>query len=86
MFSVIESHYSRLHLLERFSRKSDEIVSELRNSIISSLEASLPIATIVSVIKGTIDRNRQIFGHNHWEGILQQKLIESADFIDMCTP
>ena len=85
LFSILESHYSRLHLLERFSRKSDDTVSELRNSIMSSLESSLPITSIVSIIKRTIDRNRKIYGHNHWEGILQQKLVESADFIIMCS-
>lgn len=81
LFSLIESHYKRLHLLQRFSDNGDKVISPLRNQIKPYLKL-LDIKEVISMSVETSNLNRQVFGFNYWESILQLSLINNTDFIN----
>ncbi|WP_395053026.1 hypothetical protein [Flavobacterium sp.] len=81
LFSLIESHYKKLHLLERFSDNGDKVISPLINQIIPHLK-QLDLNTIKENTIETSNLNRKVFGFNYWESILQLNLIENEDFIN----
>lgn len=80
LFTLLESHYNKLHLLERFSRNCDKVITPLQNKIKPYLEL-LPIEEIVLLTIQTANLNRSVFGMNYWESILELALIENEDFI-----
>lgn len=81
LFSLIESHYKRLHLLQRFSDNGDKVISPLRNQITPYLKL-LDINEIKSMSVETSNLNRGVFGFNYWESILELNLINNTDFIN----
>lgn len=82
LFNLIKSHYDNLHLLERFSRNSDKVITPLQNKIKPYLEF-LPIEDIISLTIETANLNRGVFGMNYWESILELSLINNADFLNL---
>ncbi|KQS93144.1 hypothetical protein [Chryseobacterium sp. Leaf394] len=81
LFSLIESHYERLHLLKRFSDNGDKVISPLRNQIKPYLKL-LDLNEIKSMSIETSNLNRTVFGFNYWESILELSLINNSDFIN----
>lgn len=81
LFSLIKSHYERLHLLKRFSDNGDKVISPLRNKIKPYLKL-LDINEIKSTSIETSNLNRTVFGFNYWESILELSLINNKDFIN----
>ncbi|OCB73176.1 hypothetical protein B0A79_15350 [Flavobacterium piscis] len=80
LFNIIQSHYNKLHLLERFSRNSDKVITPLQNKI----RPFINIISIEEIIKMAIQSanlNRNIFGMNYWESILELALINNDDFL-----
>lgn len=80
LFNIIKSHYNKLHLLERFSRNSDKVITPLQNKI----RPFINIISIEEIIEMTIQSanlNRNIFGMNYWESILELALINNDDFL-----
>ncbi|PVV55654.1 hypothetical protein, partial [Chryseobacterium sp. HMWF035] len=82
-FDVIESHYSRLYLLSRFSNNCNDIISELKNTIRASIEEGVTLSTIVKIIKRKCDKDRAHLGVNHWKIVLTEKLIEEPRFFKL---
>lgn len=80
LFSLIESHYSKLRLLQRFADNSDKVITPLQNQIKPYLKL-LDIDEIKTMSIQTSNLNRKIFGFNYWESILELNLIDNADFI-----
>jgi len=79
LFRLIQSHYNRLHLLERFSDNCEDGIIELINSI-SAIKNKLSREEIreVTISKARMDLNK--FGHNYWKAITDIALINSDDF------
>jgi hypothetical protein len=82
-YSIIESHYSKLDLLNRFSNNCNDTVSELKNTIKSSLEEGIPLNTIINVIKRKCIKDRDHLGMNHWKIILTEKLVAEPKFFKL---
>ncbi|MFH6966360.1 hypothetical protein [Flavobacterium sp. FlaQc-28] len=80
LFTLIESHYSKLHLLERFSRNSDKVITPLQNKIRPYIHL-LPMEKIIEMAIQTANLNRNVFGMNYWESILELALINNENFI-----
>lgn len=79
-FSVIENHYNKLHLFERFKLKSIEYLSELESKI-SAFRRRLSVEDIILDLTTAIDEEKDAYGHNHWKCILESTLINSHLFM-----
>ena len=81
LFSLIDSHYRRLHLQSRFSKNCEGIITELINSILAC-KNHLSKENIRSVVLDKASRDLNKFGHNYWKAITAIALIESDDFFE----
>ena len=80
LFALIERHYTRLKLLKRFSDNNDLVVPTLQNKI-STYIGKLPLQDIVDTTIEQIQLNRDLFGYNYWQSILELELINNQIFI-----
>ncbi|MDO3424038.1 HNH endonuclease [Chryseobacterium sp. APV1] len=83
LFNVIKSHYSKLHLLDRFSDNCDDTISELKNTCKSGLEEGLTLDKIISIVQKKCVKDREHLGVNHWKIILTEKLITEPKFFKL---
>ncbi|WP_158729401.1 HNH endonuclease [Flavobacterium sp. I-STPA6A] len=81
LFILIESHYNKLHLLQRFSDNADRVITPLQNKIKPHLKL-LSIDQIKDLTIESSNLNRSVFGFNYWESILELSLIDNNDFIN----
>ena len=81
LFNLISSHFNRLHLLGRFKKKSNDIISELVNSINAS-KIKLNQTDTIEVIQTKINADKGIFGNNHYKLILEEAIINNNAFMD----
>ena len=81
LFELLESHYKKLHLPERFSKKGDDIISELKNSIKASKQF-LNRGQIIQIVQSKINDDKVYFGNNYHKSILEETLINNDDFMD----
>jgi 5-methylcytosine-specific restriction endonuclease McrA len=79
IFSLIESHFDKLHLLERMRLSANEIYSEIENSILSGLN-KLTIEMIFEEIKENISKDQIAYGFNHWKCVLKLALINDLRY------
>ena len=84
IFKIIESHYNKLHLLERFSANSNEVLTSLENTI-TSFVGKLPLTTIKEVIIEKCIKDKIAFGHNYWKSILEIGLMNNAEYLNRFT-
>jgi 5-methylcytosine-specific restriction endonuclease McrA len=80
VFSIIESHYNELRLLERFKLKSVELIKELEIRI-TNFQSILPISDVIACIEKSIEEGRRAYGYNHWKYILELSLINNPLFL-----
>ena len=80
IFEIIETHYNRLHLLERFSENINEVITSLENTITSFI-GKLPLNEIKSSIIEKSNRDKMAFGHNYWKSILEIELMENDKYL-----
>lgn len=81
LFSIIESHYRRLDLTQRFKENSNKVVSELTNSI-NSFKNRLSRVKIIDSIIESENSNIALYGSNYWQSILKIALVQNNDFMD----
>jgi len=81
LYSLIESHFTKLYLLNRFNLKSNDIISELINSINAS-KLKLNKFDTVELIQAKINADKILFGNNYFKSILEETLINNNAFID----
>jgi len=79
IFALIESHYEKLHLLERMRLRANEVYSEIENSILSGLN-KLSLETIFEEIKENISNDQKAYGFNHWKCVLKLALINDLRY------
>ncbi|MCO6163945.1 hypothetical protein [Flavobacterium sp. NRK F7] len=80
-FSIIETHYDRLHLCERFSASIDSVISPLVSMVKASLE-ELEYSIIQKIVINSQFENQLKHGFNYWEAILTLALINHPDFLN----
>lgn len=81
LFSIIESHYDKLHLFRRFKSKTNTITSEMINSITSAVGV-LSKETFIKITLDKINKDKLLHGNNHYKLILEETLINNNAFID----
>lgn len=77
LFKVIESHYSRLDLLQRFREDSDEVVSELDLQVSSFESLTANNDELIKVLKDHYTKIEVREGKNNWKVILINGMINS---------
>lgn len=81
LFDLIENHYKKLQLFQRFKENSDQVISELEISIKAYL-SKLSIEDIKKTIIEECRATQQVFGHNYWKSILKLALINDPNYIN----
>ena len=85
LFEIIESHYEKLHLFRRFKSKSNTIISEMTNSINSSI-GRVSKQTFLDMTFDKINRDKLLHGGNHYKLILEEALLNNAYYLNMYFP
>lgn len=85
LFKIIETHYNRLHLLERFSANINEVITSLESTITSFI-SKLSLDEIRDSIIEKSNRDRIAFGHNYWKSILEIELMNNAEYMNRFIP
>lgn len=83
VYQVIESHYQRLNLLERFKRSCHEAISELEATI-KSQSTVFSTGLIRQFIFEQCAEMKTMYGYNHWKTILKETLAAQDGFIQDC--
>lgn len=81
LFSIIESHYTRLHLFNRMKLKSIEYVSEFETKILA-FNHRLKKEEIIDDLIKAVAKDKAAYGDNHWKCILELALLNSSLFTD----
>lgn len=81
LFSLIESHYDKLHLFRRFKSKTNTIISEMTN-LITSAVGVISKETFIKITFDKINKDKLLHGNNHYKLILEETLIHNNTFID----
>ena len=85
LFSIIESHYSDLHLPRRFSENNNSVITNLQNQLKPYI-GRLALNELIEITKEKIRLNRIYFGFNYWQSILELELLDNDDFIASLNP
>lgn len=80
IFEIINTHYVKLHLLERFNSNINEVVTSLENTI-TSFVGKLPLDEIKNAIIEKSNRDRVAFGCNYWKSILEIELMNCDEYM-----
>ncbi len=80
LFRIIESHYQRLHLLERFRINSSDVITEFINTI-SGYKQHLPMDVIVKITQDNEAKNQKSLGYNFWKTVLKLALLNNDEFL-----
>ncbi|MBR7716769.1 HNH endonuclease [Acinetobacter nosocomialis] len=83
LYTIITSHYRELDLFQRFKDKSSDVIIELTNSIQASLSNGISITDIKQTIIDTCNLDKKHKGHNHYQIILKETLIQSNNYISL---
>jgi len=81
LFNIIDSHYDKLKLCQRFKDNSDLIVSELEVSI-NQFKALLPLEIIKNTFIDECQEHQRISGNNYWKSLLKLALLNSNDYMN----
>ena len=81
-YEIIESHFSRLDLLKRMRKESNEKITDIINAIKGSYKLNSDIDSVKSAIRETEEDNKKAYGYNHWKSVLILSIIEKDEFWD----
>ncbi|RTZ10952.1 HNH endonuclease [Flavobacterium sp. GSP27] len=82
LFSIIESHYGKLHLFRRFKSKTNTIISEMTNSINASI-GKVSKQTFLDITLDKINRDKLLHGGNHYKLILEEELLNNNAYLNL---
>ncbi|RCW92419.1 HNH endonuclease [Winogradskyella arenosi] len=80
-FELLVSHYTKLHLLERFKQESHKIISELTHLICNFIN-STPLNLLKTNILSKIEDDKAVFGCNYYKSVLEEALINNQQYLD----
>lgn len=78
IFRLIESHYSKLNLLQRFKENSDEVISELDILISSFKNLINDDKKLLNAIEKHFSKIETLNGINNWKIVLVKAMINST--------
>ena len=81
IWNVIDSHYRKLNLIERYNELVNDEISEVADTCASHiLDGGLSISRFINNI---LYRERQIYGLNHWRVVLMESLSVNPCFANI---
>lgn len=81
LFELIETHYEKLELLQRFKENSDLIISEIDNQFRAFSSSSLGINDIAKIIIDKSEEDKKMYGFNYWKSILTISLVLNPNYL-----
>lgn len=81
LYLLIENHYIKLNLLNRFKENCHDTIVNLKHTIIAE-KNHLSKQQIISITEDRVSKERVSFGFNYWKSILVLALINNNDFMD----
>ncbi|MFA8436933.1 MAG: HNH endonuclease [Marinifilaceae bacterium] len=81
LFELIESHYTRLHLLERMNSKAVDEFDKLLVDIQSHIEG-LSMEEVIQTVTTEANKLKQIYGYNHWLPVLKLAIIDNEVILE----
>lgn len=84
LYSKIKHHYDTLELCTRFPGEIAEIISSLVSDV-NNYQNKLPFADIRENILSKCFNNKIVFGHNFWQSVLLEKLVDHPEFLNFCS-
>lgn len=79
-FKTISNHYERLNLLERMREKSNDIITEIINSLKTYYKLNTDITALKRFIVIEETENKDAYGFNYWKSVMRLSLIEYDEF------
>ncbi len=79
-FRTISNHFERLDLLERMREKSNEIVTEIINSLKTNYRLKNDVEELKIFIEEEELENKEAYGFNYWKSVLKLSLIQYDEF------
>jgi len=80
LYNLIDTHYDKLNLLERFENNSDIVVSELENEI-NEYKDKVSLTDIKDIIVKKCNKDKELLGSNYWKSILRLALINDDAYM-----
>ena len=81
IWNIIESHYTKLSLIDRYNELVNDEISEFADICASHiLDGGLSISRFINNI---LYRERQIYGLNHWRVVLMESLSVNSSFANI---
>ncbi|WP_339686629.1 HNH endonuclease [uncultured Nonlabens sp.] len=81
LFSIIETHYSRLDLISRFKLNLNEVITNLENQILANKDRLARQELLDSIVEHH-NLNRAAFGYNHWKSLLSIEVTNCQPYMD----
>lgn len=78
LFRKIENHYNDLMLFKRFRENSDNVISELENTL-----RFYGKKISIEDIKGITTEERSLWGYNYWQTVLKLELLDNDEFLKL---
>lgn len=83
LFEIIESHYCKLNLLNRYELQSNSELSVLHDEVLfCASDISMELQKSILIARVNVLKNR--FGINHWRVALIEAVIECDEFFSKC--
>lgn len=82
-FCLIQSHYTKLKLLERYRKRSPEVLSETQSSIKTHIKVK-SIERVTQFLLEEAQRLRGRFSNNYWKVVLYEGMANSSKFVEDC--
>lgn len=79
-FALLQSHYTKLNLFQRFADGADTVISSLRN-IMEPLRGFHDVAQTRQIVLESVLKDQIAFGPNYWQSVLKLELLNSDDFM-----
>jgi 5-methylcytosine-specific restriction endonuclease McrA len=80
LYEIVETHYRKLFLCERFVRNCATIIEEIKTEMLNYSKRLNLKDLKETIIECAID-NRQVFGFNHFKYLLTIALVQHEDFV-----
>jgi hypothetical protein len=80
-FTLINTHYTKLHLPQRFRENSHDTIYEVTKEI-NNYKNKMSSEVLLATIRESILKEKEYYGRNHWRSVLKEALIDSVAFIN----
>lgn len=79
-FRTISNHFEKLNLLDRMREKSNEVITEIINSLKTYYKITKDIEVLKNLISDEEEENKNAYGYNYWKSVLRLSLIQYDEF------